>query len=39
LQLPLNSTLITFTVLDTNEADVIRLANTIPVTDIAKLVQ
>jgi hypothetical protein len=39
LQLPLNSTLITFTLQDTNEADVIRLANTIPVTEIAKLVQ
>jgi hypothetical protein len=39
LQLPINSTLITFTVQDLNEADVIRLANTIPVGEIAKLVQ
>jgi hypothetical protein len=39
LQVPLNSTLVTFTVRDSNEADVLRLANTIPVTEIAKLVQ
>lgn len=39
LQIPLNSTLVTFTVNDSNEADVLRLANTIPVTQIAKLVQ
>jgi hypothetical protein len=39
LQIPMNSTLVTFTVNDSNEADVLRLANTIPVTQIAKLVQ
>jgi hypothetical protein len=39
LQLPVNGTLITFNANDTNEADVLRLANTIPVTQIAKLVQ
>jgi hypothetical protein len=39
LQIPLNSTLVTFTVNDSNEADVLKLANTIPVTQIAKLVQ
>lgn len=39
LQLPLNATLITFTLEDTTEADVVRLANTIPVTEIAKMVQ
>jgi hypothetical protein len=39
LQIPLNNTLLTFTVPDSNEADVIKMANTIPVTDIAKMVQ
>ena len=39
LQIPLNSTLLTFTVNDSAEADVLRMANTIPVTQIAKLVQ
>ncbi len=39
LQIPLNSTLVTFTVNDSNEADVLRMANTIPVTQIAKMVQ
>jgi hypothetical protein len=39
LQIPLNNTLLTFTVPDTNEAEVLKMANTIPVTDIAKMVQ
>ena len=39
LQIPLNSTLVTFAIHDSTEADVLRLANTIPVTEIAKLVQ
>lgn len=39
LQIPVNSTLLTFTVNDSTEADVLRMANTIPVTQIAKLVQ
>ncbi len=39
LQIPLNSTLLTFTVPDSNEADVVKMANTIPVQEIAKLVQ
>lgn len=39
LQIPLNSTLLTFTVPDSNEADVLKFAGTIPVSDIAKLVQ
>lgn len=39
LQVPLNSTLLTFTVNNSTEADVLRLANTLPVTEIAKLVQ
>ncbi|RAW03261.1 hypothetical protein [Pseudochryseolinea flava] len=39
LQLPLNSTLITFTAKDISEADMVKLANTIPVTEIAKMVQ
>jgi hypothetical protein len=39
LQIPLNNTLLTFTVPDTNEAEVLKMANTIPVTDIAKIVQ
>jgi len=39
LQIPLNNTLLTLTVPDSNEADVLKLANTIPVADIAKMVQ
>jgi hypothetical protein len=39
LQVPLNAALLTFTVNESNEADVLRLANTIPVTQIAKMVQ
>jgi hypothetical protein len=39
LQIPLNNTLLTFTVPDSNEADVLKMANTIPVGDIAKMVQ
>jgi hypothetical protein len=39
LQIPINSTLLTFTVPDTNEAEVLKMANTIPVPQIAKMVQ
>jgi len=39
LQVPVNSSLMTFIVNDSAEADVLRLANTIPLTEIAKLVQ
>lgn len=39
LQIPLNATLLTFTVNDSAEADVLRMANTIPVSEIVKLVQ
>jgi hypothetical protein len=39
IQIPLNSTLLTFTVPDSNEADVLKMANTIPVQEIAKMVQ
>jgi len=39
LQIPLSTTLLTFTVNDSSEADVLRMANTIPVPQIAKLVQ
>lgn len=39
LQIPLNSTLLTFTISNSTEADVLRMANTIPVADIAKKVQ
>jgi hypothetical protein len=39
LQVPVRSTLLTFTVPNSTEADVMRLANTIPVQEIAKLVQ
>jgi hypothetical protein len=39
LQIPLNSTLLTLTVPDTNEAEVLKMANTIPVPQIAKMVQ
>jgi hypothetical protein len=39
LQIPLNSTLLTLTVPDTNEGEVLKMANTIPVPQIAKMVQ
>lgn len=39
LQVPVNSSLMSFIVNDSSEADVLRLANTIPLTEIAKLVQ
>jgi hypothetical protein len=39
LQIPLNNTLLTFIAPDTSEADVLKMANTIPVSDIAKMVQ
>jgi hypothetical protein len=39
LQVPVRSTLLTFNVPNSTEADVLRLANTIPVQEIAKLVQ
>jgi hypothetical protein len=39
LQVPLNNTLLTFTVPDSNETEVLKWAGTIPVADIAKLVQ
>ena len=39
LQVPIGSTLLTFTVPDTNEAEVIKMANTIPLSEITKLVQ
>jgi hypothetical protein len=39
LQIPLNNSLLTFTVPDSNETDVLKLANTIPVSEIAKMVQ
>jgi hypothetical protein len=39
IQVPLNSTLLTFSIPKSTEADVIRLANTIPVADIAKKVE
>lgn len=39
LQIPLNSTLLTFTVPNTTEADILRMANTIPIADIAGMVQ
>lgn len=39
LQIPLNTTLLTFTASNSSEADVLRQASTIPVTEIAKLVQ
>lgn len=39
LQIPLNSTLITLTVNNSNEAEVLRMANTIPLPEIAKLIQ
>lgn len=39
LQIPIGSTLLTFTAPNTSEADVIRMANTIPLSQIIKLVQ
>jgi hypothetical protein len=39
LQVPLNSTLLTFMAPDSNETEVLKWAGTIPVADIAKLVQ
>jgi hypothetical protein len=39
LQIPLNSTLLTLVVPNSSEAEVIKMANTIPVSQIAKLVQ
>jgi hypothetical protein len=39
LQIPLNSTLLTLAVPNSTEAEVTRLANTIPVQQIAKMVQ
>lgn len=39
LQIPLHSALLTFTIPSSNEADVLRLANTIPVQQIANMVQ
>ena len=39
LQVPVNSSLMTLVINDSAEADVLRLANTIPLTQIAKLVQ
>jgi hypothetical protein len=39
IQVPLNSTLLTFTINNSTEADAQRLANTIPVSEIAKVVQ
>ena len=39
LQVPIGSTLLTFTAPDTSEEEVIRMANTIPLSQITKLVQ
>lgn len=39
LQIPVNSTLLTLTVPDSNETEVLKFANTIPVQQIAKMVQ
>lgn len=39
LQIPLNSSLITVKIDNTTEADIVRLANTIPLGQIAKMVQ
>lgn len=39
LQVPIGSTLLTFTAPNTSEADVIRMANTIPLSEITKMVQ
>lgn len=39
LQVPLNSTLLTMTLPDSNEAEALKFANTIPLAQIAKMVQ
>lgn len=39
LQIPINATLLTMTVPNSTEAEVIKMANTIPVAQIAKMVQ
>jgi hypothetical protein len=39
LQIPIGSTLLTFTAPNTSEEEVIRMANTIPISQITKLVQ
>jgi len=39
LQIPLNSTLLTLEVQDTSEAEILKMANAIPVPQIVKLVQ
>ncbi len=39
LQTPLNSTLVTIKIDNTTEADIVRLANTIPLSQIAKMVR
>ena len=39
LQVPIGSTLLTFTAPDSNEDEVVRMANTIPLSQITKLVQ
>ena len=39
LQVPIGSTLLTFTAPDTSEEEMIRMANTIPLSQITKLVQ
>jgi hypothetical protein len=39
LQIPINSTLLTLTVPDSNEGEVLKMANSIPVPQIAKMVQ
>jgi hypothetical protein len=39
LQIPIGSTLLTFTAPDTSEEEVVRMANTIPLSQITKLVQ
>jgi hypothetical protein len=39
LQIPLNSSLLTLAVPNATEAEVIKIANTIPVAQIAKMVQ
>lgn len=39
LQIPINATLLTLAVPNSTEADVIKMANTIPVAQIAKMVQ
>ncbi len=39
LQIPIGSTLLTFTVPDSNEDDVMKMANTIPMSQITKLAQ